>query len=132
MIENQLREILISDTAVWSQVGERIVPIERDLDAAIPAIVYTSEEPERNRRIDNTFSPIIKQDIEFEILHNSYDDAKLLARRLCKVLDNFAGESGDYFIHMIRTGGQGEDKEKDVGVVMIRAHVIYEQSEEEG
>ncbi|MCC5855120.1 MAG: hypothetical protein JJU10_05465 [Idiomarina sp.] len=130
MIENAIREILLQDTEVTEQVADRVIPIDRTLDDEIPAITYTSEEPPFLRRLDGGAARIVKQDIEFDIWHNSYDEAKSLARRISKVLSNFSGPKSNFFIHLIRCGGAGEDKEKSVGVVSISAHVIYTPPEE--
>ncbi|MDP2715539.1 hypothetical protein [Rheinheimera sp.] len=132
-IEAGIRQILLSSAVITNQVSSRITPLERDTDGPLPAIVYISSEPKRERMLDGSFEPLARVTINYECWGGTYISAKNLADDCIQQLESFKGDIEIYAgktvnILLINTASAGEDKDFDTptNVVEFEASIIYQ------
>lgn len=132
-IEAGIKDLLKNDPEIWQSVNSRITPLERDEDGPLPAIVYRSSEPRRERLLDSSFESIARITIGFECWGGTYIAAKQLADRAIEVLQSFNGLIEIYAgkhvrIMLINTSPVGEDKEFELptNLVEFEANIIYQ------
>lgn len=132
-IEAGIKNLLKTDSKISAMVHSRITPLERDEDGLLPAMVYRSSEPRRERLLDGSFENIARISISFECWGNTYLAAKQLADRAIELLQSFTGALEIYngksvFIMQINTAPVGEDKEFNLptNLVEFEASIIYQ------
>jgi hypothetical protein len=127
MIEYAIKKLLLDNPAIWSEVNSRITPLERDKDGPLPAIVYESSEPRRERLLDGSFESLARITITFEIWAGTYLKAKNLADEVINTLESFSGNKEGIAIMLINCSATGEDKEFDAptNVIELTANIIY-------
>ena len=127
MIESAIKRLLLDNPAIWAEVNSRITPLERDKDGPLPAIVYVSSEPVRNRLLDGSFENIARLSISFEVWAGTYFKAKLIADEAIQTFESFSGYSEGVSIFQINCSPTGEDKEFEAptNVIEFIANIIY-------
>lgn len=127
MIEYAIKRLLLDNPEIWNEVNSRITPLERDKDGPLPAIVYESSEPHRERLLDGTFENIARITISFEIWAGTYLKAKNVADQVIHTLESFRGNKEGLSIFQINCAPTGEDKEFEAptNVIEITANIIY-------
>lgn len=127
MIEYAIKRLLLDNPEIWNEVNSRITPLERDKDGPLPAIVYESSEPRRERLLDGSFENIARITISFEIWAGTYLKAKNVADQVIHTLESFRGNKEGLSIFQINCASTGEDKEFEAptNVIEITANIIY-------
>lgn len=126
-IESAAIQILQEHTTIWTEVGSRITPLSRDDKGKLPAIVYSSSEPNRQRLLDGSLDSIRRCSMSFECWANNYKHAKQIASHAVAALQSYKGTMQGYHIMLINAESSTEDKdfETPTNVVEVTATIIY-------
>ncbi|GAB3511692.1 DUF3168 domain-containing protein [Emticicia fontis] len=120
MIEDALRNKLLSNSALSALIGDRIYVLQAPQGVQGNYVVYLIVSEQGVYTATDHCDEII---IQYSCFAEKYADARLMAKTIRAELDNFYGELEGLFVVSIRFDGRGaNEREKD----SRKAHVSYD------
>lgn len=135
LIEDGMRDLLITDARITDVVGDRIRPGVLDEDDTLPAIVVTINSEDHHGDLDES-SGLISADILLHAIAHRYRQARQLGKRIVASLGDEEGPAAGGTIQSLDIEDEtytpvpeGDDSDRWRHVLTVRCTVFYQPQE---